>query len=52
MPGVNVLKLFLFVADAVAKRYPGNAYLRGRLSTVDLRVKITCFVKKYIFSLP
>jgi hypothetical protein len=25
---------------------PGHSYLRARLSTVDLLIKIVCFVKK------
>jgi hypothetical protein len=25
---------------------PGNTYWRGRLSTVDLLIKVACFVKK------
>ncbi len=27
---------------------PGNPYSRGKLSTIDLLIKVACFVKRFI----
>jgi hypothetical protein len=47
---ISVIHLILIktVADKI-KLGSGNPYRRGRLSTIDLLIKIACFVKIRIF---
>jgi hypothetical protein len=37
--------------ERLARDKPGNPYLRGRLSTIDLLIKIGCFVKQKKYDL-
>ncbi len=45
---LNVVMLSVVVPQAILLVYAGNTNCRGRLNTVDLLIKVACFVKTKI----